>query len=157
MPGRAGHGQAELAARLRRAVGHRLGAGRDGGQHGGLRQGGRAVLPLARGALVRLGGPPLVRDHLGLLGGQALCRGWVERRRPRLPRRRAGGHALAVCLADPAGVTLSLKQDPHWQVEQLENGDVRWTTPSGRQYVTEPTRYPCQSKEEVNTLGQPRS
>ena len=35
-----------------------------------------------------------------------------------------------------------LKQDPRWQVEQLENGDVRWTTPSGRQYVTEPTRYP---------------
>ena len=35
-----------------------------------------------------------------------------------------------------------LKQDPRWQAEQLENGDVRWTTPSGRQYVTEPTRYP---------------
>jgi hypothetical protein len=35
-----------------------------------------------------------------------------------------------------------VKQDPHWHVEQLENGDVRWTTPSGRQYVTEPTRYP---------------
>ena len=28
-----------------------------------------------------------------------------------------------------------LKQDPRWQAEQLENGDVRWTTPSGRQYV----------------------
>jgi hypothetical protein len=25
---------------------------------------------------------------------------------------------------------------------KLENGNVRWTTPSGRQYVTEPTRYP---------------
>jgi len=35
-----------------------------------------------------------------------------------------------------------VKQDPRWHVEQLENGDVRWTTPSGRQYVTEPTRYP---------------
>ena len=35
-----------------------------------------------------------------------------------------------------------MKQDPRWQVEQLENGDVRWTTPSGRQYITEPTRYP---------------
>ena len=35
-----------------------------------------------------------------------------------------------------------LKQDPRWTVEQLGNGDVRWTTPSGRQYTTEPTRYP---------------
>ena len=35
-----------------------------------------------------------------------------------------------------------LKQDPRWKVEQLGNGDVRWTTPSGRQYTTEPTRYP---------------
>ena len=35
-----------------------------------------------------------------------------------------------------------LKQDPQWHVEQLENGNVRWTTPSGRQYTTEPTRYP---------------
>jgi Domain of unknown function (DUF222) len=34
-----------------------------------------------------------------------------------------------------------LKQDPRWQVEQLGNGNVRWTTPSGRQYTTEPTRY----------------
>jgi hypothetical protein len=35
-----------------------------------------------------------------------------------------------------------LKQDPRWKVEQLAGGDVRWTTPSGRQYTTEPTRYP---------------
>ena len=35
-----------------------------------------------------------------------------------------------------------IKQDPRWQVEQLENGAVRWTMPSGRQYLTEPTRYP---------------
>ena len=35
-----------------------------------------------------------------------------------------------------------LKQDPRWNAEQLENGNVRWTTPSGRQYTTEPTRYP---------------
>jgi hypothetical protein len=35
-----------------------------------------------------------------------------------------------------------VKQDPRWNVEQLANGEVRWTTPSGRQYVTEPTRYP---------------
>ncbi len=35
-----------------------------------------------------------------------------------------------------------LKQHPHWNAEQLDNGYVRWTAPSGRQYVTEPTRYP---------------
>ncbi len=35
-----------------------------------------------------------------------------------------------------------LKQDPRWTAEQLPGGDVRWTAPSGRQYVTEATRYP---------------
>jgi hypothetical protein len=35
-----------------------------------------------------------------------------------------------------------VKQDPRWKVEQLPNGEVRWTTPSGRQYTAEPTRYP---------------
>ena len=35
-----------------------------------------------------------------------------------------------------------IKQDPRWTSEQLPNGNVRWTNPSGRQYVTEPTRYP---------------
>jgi hypothetical protein len=35
-----------------------------------------------------------------------------------------------------------LKQDPRWKTEQLANGEVQWTTPCGRQYVTEPTRYP---------------
>jgi hypothetical protein len=35
-----------------------------------------------------------------------------------------------------------LKQHPRWNAEQLDNGSVRWTAPSGRQYVTEPTRYP---------------
>jgi hypothetical protein len=35
-----------------------------------------------------------------------------------------------------------MKQDPRWNAEQLPNGDVRWTTPSGRRYVTERTRYP---------------
>jgi hypothetical protein len=33
-----------------------------------------------------------------------------------------------------------LKQDPRWTVEQLGNGDVRWTAPSGRRHTTEPTR-----------------
>ncbi len=35
-----------------------------------------------------------------------------------------------------------LKQNPRWKAEQLPSGEVRWTTPSGRQYTTEPTRYP---------------
>jgi hypothetical protein len=35
-----------------------------------------------------------------------------------------------------------LKQHPGWQVDQLPDGTFRWTTPSGRQYTTEPTRYP---------------
>ncbi len=35
-----------------------------------------------------------------------------------------------------------LKQDPRWKVEQLPSGDFRWTTPSGRQCTTKPTRYP---------------
>ena len=35
-----------------------------------------------------------------------------------------------------------LKQDPRWTAEQLPSGEIRWTTPSGRQYVTEPSRYP---------------
>jgi hypothetical protein len=35
-----------------------------------------------------------------------------------------------------------LKQDPRWKADQLPDGTFRWTTPSGRQYTTEPTRYP---------------
>jgi hypothetical protein len=35
-----------------------------------------------------------------------------------------------------------LKQHPGWKVEQLPDGTFRWTTPSGRQCTTEPTRYP---------------
>jgi hypothetical protein len=34
-----------------------------------------------------------------------------------------------------------MKQDPRWRAEQLPGGFVRWTAPSGRQHVTEPTRY----------------
>jgi hypothetical protein len=36
----------------------------------------------------------------------------------------------------------SIKQDPRWTVDQLPDGTFRWTTPTGRQYTTEPTRYP---------------
>ena len=35
-----------------------------------------------------------------------------------------------------------LKQHPRWKAEQLPGGTFRWTTPSGRQCVTEATRYP---------------
>jgi hypothetical protein len=35
-----------------------------------------------------------------------------------------------------------LKQGPRWRVEQITPGTFRWTAPSGRQYTTEPTRYP---------------
>jgi hypothetical protein len=35
-----------------------------------------------------------------------------------------------------------IKQDPRWKVEQVTPAILRWTTPSGRHYDTEPTRYP---------------
>jgi hypothetical protein len=35
-----------------------------------------------------------------------------------------------------------LKQHPKWKVDQLPDGTFRWMTPSGRSYITEPTRYP---------------
>jgi hypothetical protein len=35
-----------------------------------------------------------------------------------------------------------LKQDPRWNVDQLPDGTFRWTSPTGRQYTTEPSRYP---------------
>jgi hypothetical protein len=35
-----------------------------------------------------------------------------------------------------------LKQDPRWKVEQHPDGTFTWTTPAGRRYTTEPTRYP---------------
>jgi hypothetical protein len=35
-----------------------------------------------------------------------------------------------------------LKQRPGWKVDQLPDGTFRWTTPAGRDYMTEPTRYP---------------
>ena len=35
-----------------------------------------------------------------------------------------------------------LKQHPKWRVDQLPDGTFRWTTPAGRTYPAEPTRYP---------------
>ena len=54
----------------------------------------------------------------------------------------AGGRTC-LCNADPkCRHDHRLKQHPRWNAERLPGGYVRWTTPSGRQYVTEPTRYP---------------
>jgi hypothetical protein len=54
----------------------------------------------------------------------------------------AGGRSC-LCNADPkCRHDHRMKQHPRWNAEQLPGGYVRWTTPSGRQYVTEPTRYP---------------
>ena len=55
--------------------------------------------------------------------------------------RRADGPACATATRS-AGVIARLKQDPRWTVDQLPDGTFRWTTPTGRQYTTEPTRYP---------------
>jgi hypothetical protein len=35
-----------------------------------------------------------------------------------------------------------LKQHPRWTVDQNPDGTFSWTTPAGRTYTTEPTRYP---------------
>jgi len=54
----------------------------------------------------------------------------------------AGGRTC-LCNGDPkCRFDHRMKQDPRWTAEHLPSGAVRWTTPSGRQYVTEPTRYP---------------
>jgi hypothetical protein len=54
----------------------------------------------------------------------------------------AGGRTC-LCNADPkCRFDHRLKQHPRWKAEHLPNGNIRWTTPSGRQYITEPTRYP---------------
>jgi hypothetical protein len=54
----------------------------------------------------------------------------------------AGGRTC-ICNGNPkCRFDHRLKQDPRWKAEQLPSGEVRWTTPSGRQYPTEPTRYP---------------
>ncbi len=54
----------------------------------------------------------------------------------------AGGRTC-LCNADPkCRSDHRLKQDPRWNAEQLPGGYVRWTMPSGRQHISEPTRYP---------------
>jgi hypothetical protein len=54
----------------------------------------------------------------------------------------AGGRTC-LCNADPkCRHDHRLKQHPGWHADRLPDGTIRWTTPSGRQYTTEPTRYP---------------
>jgi len=53
------------------------------------------------------------------------------------------GGRTCLCNGDPkCRHDHRVKQDPRWQAERLADGSVRWTTPAGRQYTTEPTRYP---------------
>jgi len=54
----------------------------------------------------------------------------------------AGGRTC-LCNGDPkCRHCHRMKQDPRWKAEHLPGGFIEWTMPSGRQYVTEPTRYP---------------
>ncbi len=54
----------------------------------------------------------------------------------------AGGRSC-LCNGDPkCRHDHRVKQHPRWHVDQLPDGTVRWTTPAGRQYTKEPTRYP---------------
>jgi uncharacterized protein DUF222 len=54
----------------------------------------------------------------------------------------AGGRTC-LCNADPkCRHDHRLKQQPGWTVDHLADGTFRWTTPAGRSYDTEPTRYP---------------
>jgi hypothetical protein len=54
----------------------------------------------------------------------------------------AGGRTC-LCNGDPkCRSDHRLKQHPRWRVDQLPDGTLRWTTPSGRTCTTEPARYP---------------
>ena len=54
----------------------------------------------------------------------------------------AGGRTCT-CNGDPkCRHDHRLKQHPGWTAEHLADGTIRWIMPSGRQYTTEPTRYP---------------
>jgi len=54
----------------------------------------------------------------------------------------AGGRTCACNGGPKCRYDHRLKQDPRWKADQLPDGTFRWTAPSGRQYTTEPTRYP---------------
>jgi hypothetical protein len=54
----------------------------------------------------------------------------------------AGGRTC-LCKCDPkCRHDHRVKQHSRWHVDHLPDGTVRWTTPAGRQYTKEPTRYP---------------
>jgi hypothetical protein len=54
----------------------------------------------------------------------------------------AGGRTC-ICNGDPkCRHDHRLKQHPRWHADRLPDGAIRWTTPAGRHYTTEPTRYP---------------
>ena len=54
----------------------------------------------------------------------------------------AGGRTC-LCNGDPkCRHDHRVKQHPRWHVDQQPDGTIRWTTPAGRQYTKEPTRYP---------------
>ena len=53
-----------------------------------------------------------------------------------------GRETDATVVVRSAGHDHRLKQHPRWKVDQFPDGTFRWTTPSGRQFTTEPTRYP---------------
>jgi hypothetical protein len=82
--------------------------------------------------------------EVNLSGTKAVFRSGV------LSQRKAAIIASATALLDPAEAHAAeamvldrrLKQDSRWNAEQLPDGSVRWTMPSGRKYTTEPTRYP---------------
>ena len=48
-----------------------------------------------------------------------------------------------------------LKQHPKWKVDQLPDATFRWTTPAGRTYTTEPTRYPIKRPKRPQNARQP--
>ena len=52
-----------------------------------------------------------------------------------------GGRACATP-ARSAGTTTGSSSTPGWTVDQLPDGTFTWTTPAGRTYTSEPTRYP---------------
>jgi hypothetical protein len=54
----------------------------------------------------------------------------------------AGGRTCLCNTAPKCRHDHRLKQHPRWRVDQLPDGTFRWTTPAGRTYSTEPTRYP---------------
>jgi hypothetical protein len=54
----------------------------------------------------------------------------------------AGGRTCACNGGPKCRADHRRKQHPRWQADQPTPGTFRWTAPSGRQYTTEPTRYP---------------